>query len=113
MAQDTPQKVIHLGEWEFVSFVNHTQMVEQKVFEQDKETNCDVMFLVERQDKIRLMSFKSNPWLRKNDNRRKADKTIVKESIYLFSGVMAQPEKFSKVPGGSAMRNSNIMSGLV
>ena len=67
MAQDIPQKIINLGEWEFVSFVNHTQMVEQKVFEQDKETNCDIMFLVEREGKIRLMSFKSNPWLRRDE----------------------------------------------
>ena len=29
MAYNMPQRIIHLGEWEFVSFVNHTQMVEQ------------------------------------------------------------------------------------
>lgn len=28
MAYNVPQKIIHLGEWEFVCFVNHTQMVE-------------------------------------------------------------------------------------
>ena len=32
MAYDMPQKIIHLGDWEFVCFVNHTQMVEQKLF---------------------------------------------------------------------------------
>ena len=46
MAMDIPQKVIDLGEWEFVSFVNHTQMVEKKVFGFEHESNCDVMFLV-------------------------------------------------------------------
>ena len=28
MVHNMPQKIIHLGQWEFVSFVNHTQMVE-------------------------------------------------------------------------------------
>ena len=28
LAQNVPQRVINLGEWEFMSFVNHTQMVE-------------------------------------------------------------------------------------
>ena len=50
MAQDIPQRVIHLGDWEFVCFVNHTQMVEQKCFNKSKETNCDIMFLVKRPD---------------------------------------------------------------
>ena len=48
MAMNIPQKVIDLGEWEFVAFVNHTQMVERKVFEFEKESNSDIMFLVER-----------------------------------------------------------------
>lgn len=32
MAYNMPQRLIHLGDWEFVCFVNHTQMVEQKCF---------------------------------------------------------------------------------
>ena len=48
MALNMPQRIIHLGEWEFVCFVNHTQMIEQKLFEKQKETNCDIMFLVRR-----------------------------------------------------------------
>ena len=66
MAMNMPQRIIHLGEWEFVSFVNHTMMVEQQLFQKQKETNCDIMFLVrheDKKDKIKLMSFKSNPWL--------------------------------------------------
>ena len=38
-------------------------MVEQKLFGKAKETNCDIMFIVRRENKYRLMSFKSNPWL--------------------------------------------------
>ena len=87
MALPMPQRVIHLGEWEFVSFVNHTQMVEQKLFGKAKETNCDIMFLVRRKDKYRLMSFKSNPWLRFRENVAATDDSdIYKQTLFLFSG---------------------------
>ena len=46
MAQDMPQRLIDLGQMEFVCFVNHTQMAESRLFGMDKETNCDIMFLV-------------------------------------------------------------------
>lgn len=87
MALPMPQRVIHLGEWEFVSFVNHTQMVEQKLFGKAKETNCDIIFLVRRKDKYRLMSFKSNPWLRFRENVAASDDSdIYKQTLFLFSG---------------------------
>jgi len=38
-------------------------MVEQKVFQFKNETNCDLMFLAEREGKIRLFSLKINPWI--------------------------------------------------
>ena len=65
------------------------------------EANCDIMFLVERKNKVRLMSFKSNPWLRKDEYPR-YDHRIVKDSIYLFSGVMARPESFNQGGGNVA-----------
>ena len=61
---DMPQKVINLGEWEFVSFVNHTLMCEQKLFGKTHEKNCDIMLLVERKGKTRLISYKSDPWFK-------------------------------------------------
>ena len=64
-------------------------MVEQKLFEKSKETNCDIMFLVRRNRKIRLMSFKSNPWLGL-DEPPNADPDIYKHSIFLFSGRLEQ-----------------------
>ena len=60
--KDMPQKVINLGEWEFVSFVNHTLMCEQKLFGKTHEENCDIMLLVERKGKMRLISYKIDPW---------------------------------------------------
>ena len=75
-----PQRIINLGEYEFVSFVNHTLMCEQKLFGKKNEINCDIMFLAERNGKTRLMSFKSNPWLNLEEQ------SIRKESIYISSG---------------------------
>ena len=63
-------------------------MVEQKLFGKLKETNCDIMFLVRRHDKYRLMSFKSNPWLQFREDPSGRDQDVVKQSIYLFSGVV-------------------------
>ena len=73
MALNMPQRIIHLGEWEFICFVNHTQMVEQKLFGKSKETNCDIMFLARLGSTIRLMSFKSNPWLQFTEEPNIAD----------------------------------------
>ena len=50
------------------------------------------MFLVEREGKIRLMSFKSNPWFRKDEHPNKYDTTLFKHSIFIFSGILARPK---------------------
>ena len=90
LSLDMPQRIIHLEQWEFVSFVNHTQMVEQKCFLRDKETNCDIMLLVRHAltKKTRLMSFKSNPWLQFHEQPNDADKDIYKEALFLLSGTV-------------------------
>ena len=87
-----PQRIVHLGEWEFVSFVNHTQMIEQRCFYRWKETNCDILFLVRhtKTRKIRLMSYKSNPWLHFYELPNEADTDIIKQAIYIFSGKVSQ-----------------------
>ena len=62
-------------------------MVEQKLFKKSKETNCDIMFLARRGRKIRLMSFKSNPWLQfAADTSTNNDSDIYKQAIFIFSG---------------------------
>ena len=62
-------------------------MVEKKCFKKTKETNCDIMILVKRDDKCRLMSFKSNPWLQYHEDEKDGgDEDIVKERFYIFSG---------------------------
>ena len=86
-------------------------MVEQKLFEKSKETNCDIMFLVRRKElnengeptgieKLRMMSFKSNPWLGLRDEPSKADPDIVKQSLFLFSG------KLDQVPGDDEIKEN-------
>ena len=87
MVHNMQQRVIHLGEWEFVCFVNHTQMVEQRCFMKEKETNCNIMILVKRQNVCRLMSYKSNPWISYNKVITKdEDQDICKHSLFIFSG---------------------------
>ena len=88
MALNMPQRIVNLGEWEFVCFVNHTQMIEQKLFAKQKETNCDIMFLVRRNDKYRLLSFKSNPWLEFSEEPSGTDEDVIKQSLFLFSGAV-------------------------
>lgn len=51
-----------------------------------KETNCNIMFLVHRNDDYRLMSFKSNPWLRYMSVQEEQDSDVVKQSLFIFSG---------------------------
>ena len=74
-------------------------MVEQKLFGMSKETNCDIMFLVRRNGKIRLMSFKTSPWLPWDPifkskaggdtaDGAKNDPEVFKEAIFLFSGFL-------------------------
>ena len=90
MAMNVPQKVIDLNGWEFVCFVKHTQMVEQKLYEKEKETNCDIMFLVKREAKVRLMSFKNNPWLVPGEvPLRDIDPDVDRNKVFIFSGVLS------------------------
>ena len=49
LAQNAPVKIIYLGEWEFICFVNHSSAVEQKLFNYEAEINCNIMMLVRRQ----------------------------------------------------------------
>ena len=94
LAKSSFQKVINLGEWEFVNFVNHTQMAETKIYKEEYEAYCNVMFLVRREDKLRLMCYRSNPWIL-DDNTEFIEERD-KDSIILFSGVIAESEEFSK-----------------
>ena len=62
LAYNQPQKIVNLGEWEFVSFVKHTQAVAQKIFKTVDETWSNVMLLVKRKEKLRLMCISTDPW---------------------------------------------------
>ena len=50
------------------------------------------MFLVRRDNKIRLISFKSNPWLKfeenvvADNNDEEEDPDIYKQALFMFSG---------------------------
>ena len=61
-------------------------MAEQKLFGKTKETNCDIMFLVSDGVMMRLMSFKTNPWLKLNGCVNRKDPEICDMDLYMFEG---------------------------
>ena len=64
------------------------------------------MFLVRREEKIRLMSFKTNPWLDLKEEDSGKDPDVVKQSIYLFSGdVRFKPTEW---PDGSKIDQKTL-----
>ena len=68
-------------------------MAEKKLFKAEHETNCNIMFLAERKGKIRLMSFRSDPWLREDCTPTKYEYVdSYKHSIFLFSGEITDRE---------------------
>ena len=46
------------------------------------------MFLVRRNDKYRLLSFKSNPWLEFSEEPSGTDEDVIKQSLFMFSGAV-------------------------
>ena len=49
------------------------------------------MFLVRRKHKVRLMSFKSNPWLALDEwPSSNADPDIYKQALFIFSGCLLE-----------------------
>ena len=104
LAQDTPQKVINLDQWEFISFVTHTNLVNKKLFDERMETGTHIMVLVKRENAIRLISFRYDPWaadgqieaagsleLDVSQKKQKSDGTVL-----LFSGILAKPENLDE-----------------
>ena len=75
-------------------------MVEQKIFDGNHEMNSDIMFLVRRDGKTRLMSYKSNPWkpFDWDDDYADPETDGYKHSIFLFSGILG--EKATELTGG-------------
>lgn len=90
-----PQRFIHLGGWEFICFVKHCQMQDFRIYEQEFESTCDIMFIVRKDGLFRLMSYKSNPWDFEKDIHGQSDKGIFtgKSNVfYLFNGVLGWPD---------------------
>ena len=76
------QKVYDLGEFEFQSFVTHTQKVDQKLFHRKTETSTSVMMLVQRGGMTQLMCIKSKPWDFDNEDH-----------IYMFNAILPNHER--------------------
>ena len=58
LAADTPCKMIDLGEFEFVSFVKHTHIVNKRLFRKQKEDRVVFTVLVSHKGNLRLLSYK-------------------------------------------------------
>ena len=70
------------------------------------------MFLAQKDGKIRLMSFKANPWLRRDEYPKSNQENIFKQSIFLFSGVLARPKMHAfedHTAGHSAMMLNHLI----
>ena len=54
------------------------------------------MFLVRWNYKMRLMSYKSNPWLKFSDEGCEDDSNICKEAVFMFTGFLHEvPEEMN------------------
>jgi hypothetical protein len=108
LAQYMPLMRINLGEWTFVCFVNHTQMVEQKLYKYQDEINCDIMMLVKRENKVRLMSLKTNPWLEfdfTTEERYLRKRNIYARQMFVFSGCLDLTKDTKMEFDGDAIQN--------
>ena len=87
-----PLKTVNLGHWKFICFVNRTQTIETDIYEYDYESNTDILMLVRKDSKIRLVSIKVNPWLEygqaPDPERKEYD-----IQMFIFSGVIENNEE--------------------
>ena len=87
LSQYMPVKKINLGNWSFVCFVRHTPDVEKQVYGYETENNCEIMMLLRRGNRVRLLSIKACPWTpygQENDLER--DEYAL--SLFKFSGMI-------------------------
>ena len=73
-------KIIDLGEFEFQSFVTHTQKVDQKLFNRKEETSTSIMLLAERLGVTHLMCIRGKPYEPGHE-----------EHVFVFNGVLPDP----------------------
>ena len=75
-------KIIDLGEFEFQSFVTHTQKIDQKVFHRKEESSTSIMLLAERMGVTHLMCIRSKPYEPEHE-----------EHVFVFNGVLPDPQR--------------------
>ena len=81
LAQDIPQRILHLDDWEFIRFVHGSN--------ERNQTDCKIYFLVRRPREVRLMMIKLDPWKRIDRN----EPFLEPESIFRFEGNVTLPNK--------------------
>jgi hypothetical protein len=72
-------------------------MPEKKLFGAEHETNCNITFLAEHDNKVRLMSFRSDPWLREDAYPDEYDfEHSFEHSIFLFNGAITDSKIYTE-----------------
>jgi hypothetical protein len=70
-------------------------MTEKRLYGADVEQNCNITFLAERGNKLRLMSYRTDPWASEdetNNPQSKEDMLSYKHALFLFSGAISGEE---------------------
>ena len=76
-------------------FVNHAKFTETKIYGNDNQYMIDIMFLARRKNKVRLLSFRMNPFLYESDVTGYTDKGIFlpqETKFIIFSGYVRWPD---------------------
>ena len=56
LAEEIPQRVVNLGDWEFISFVHNSN--------ENIQEDCKINFLVSNKGRIQLQMIRLDPWKR-------------------------------------------------
>ena len=83
--------MINLGEFEFVSFVKHTHMINQKLFRKSKEDKIIFLILVRHNGSLRLISYSIKSAFVHESVTTTRDGENLLDSIHLFSGLLTKP----------------------
>ena len=77
-----------------MSFVSHTHLVNRKLFRKNMETSTNILLLVKREEQVRLMSIRSKPWFKSEEDAEEID--LFQDQVYLFSGILTSPEELDE-----------------
>ena len=77
-----------------ISFVHHEQFLGMNIFGDENERSSSVIFLAEFERKLRLMAFRTDPWLLQGQEIPEFRKKpiSVRNQLYLFNGFISKED---------------------